>query len=144
MSFCFRQKKLITSDHQSVLKANEELYQEAQRLSDVESKWHSEKDHLEAEVAKLSAQLEDLDKSSSVSQVLAANHSKAVNQLQEEKTGFVASIAKLEMENKQLRRDLECLEEEREEMVLRNEKIAGRKPFKNTMLFMVDKFDLVK
>ena len=78
-------------------------------------------------MAKLSAQLEDLDKSSSVSQVLAANHSKAVNQLQEEKTGFVASIAKLEMENKQLRRDLECLEEEREEMVLRNEKIAGRK-----------------
>lgn len=120
-----RQKKLISSDHQSVLKANDELYEEAQRLSDIEAKWQLEKEQLEGELAKLSRQLEDLDKTSSVSQVLAENHSHAVEQLQKEKTGFVSDIAKLEMENKHLRRDLEHLEEQREEMVNRNEKIAG-------------------
>jgi len=120
-----RQKKLISADHQSVLKANDELYEEAQRLSDIEAKWQLEKEQLEGELAKLSRQLEDLDKTSSVSQVLAENHSHTVEQLQKEKTGFVSDIAKLEMENKHLRRDLEHLEEQREEMVSRNEKIAG-------------------
>ena len=75
-----RQKKLISADHQSVLKANDELYEEAQRLSDIEAKWQLEKEQLEGELAKLSRQLEDLDKTSSVSQVLAENHSHTVEQ----------------------------------------------------------------
>ena len=120
-----RQKKLIQQDQKTVLKANEELYQEAQRLSDIETKWTSEKEHLESEVAKLSKELEDLDRSSCVSEVLAHKNSKAVESLQNEKTEFVATIAKLEMENKQLRREAKLLAEEREDILSRNEQISG-------------------
>ena len=63
-----------------MLKVNDELYEEAQRLSDIEAKWQLEKEQLEGELTKLSRQLEDLDKTSSVSQVLAENHSHTVEQ----------------------------------------------------------------
>ena len=74
-----------------MLKANDELYEEAQRLSDIEAKWQLEKEQLEGELAKLSRQLEDLDKTSSVSQVLAENHSHTVEQAWSQ-TQFLSSF----------------------------------------------------
>ena len=74
-----------------MLKANDELYEEAQRLSDIEAKWQLEKEQLEGELAKLSRQLEYLDKTSSVSQVLAENHSHTVEQAWSQ-TQFLSSF----------------------------------------------------
>ena len=108
------------------MKANQELYDEAQRLNDEESDWNTEREKLEAKVKELSKQLEELDTQHCVSEAVMAKQTKIAEQCKAEcENNHVPTIQKLESENSELRKCLTDLEEEHEILLSRKEKAAG-------------------
>ena len=107
------------------MKANEELYDEAQRLNNEEADWLAEKEELEAKATELSKKLEDLDTKQCVSEAIAAKQTKAAETFKSECEREKSRISSLEANNIHLQKCLTELQEEHDIVLSRKEKAAG-------------------
>lgn len=128
LSKTLREKKRLEEEHQCVLEANEELFEEAQRLNDEESLWIEERENTEAELKELRGQVEELRRNEierEAGEVLADKFHRQVETLQSEKATLLAGLTKLEIENKKAQKDLKKVEKERDNILSRKEMVTG-------------------
>ena len=108
------------------MKANNELYEEAQRLNDEEAAWCVERQELEAKAAELSKKLIDLDTQQCVNEAVAANQTKIAEKCKLEcERDHLPTIARLEAESERLQKCLSDLEEEHDIVLSRKETATG-------------------
>ena len=108
------------------MKANEELYEEAQRLNDKEAAWISEREELQAKSTELSKKLAEIDTKECVSEAIAAKQTKMAEQLKLVcERDHIPKIANIEAENNHLQKCLAELEEEHDIVLARKEKASG-------------------
>lgn len=126
LGLAIRHKKNIKEEQENILKANEELYEEAQRLNNEEAAWIVEKEELQVKATELSKKLAELDTKQCVSEAIAAKQTKIAEQYKREcERDHIPTIAKVEAENKHLQMCLGELEEEHDIVLSRKEKAAG-------------------
>ena len=75
---------------EKILKANEELYEEAQRLNNEEAAWLVEKGELQAKVKELSEKVDELDTKQCVSEAIAAKQTKLAEKYHMPKSLIIA------------------------------------------------------
>ena len=111
---------------EKILKANEELYEEAQRLNNEESAWLEEKEELQAKAKQLSEKVEELDTKQCVSEAIESKQTKLAEKYKNEiDRKHLPAISKLEAENIHLQKCLDELQEEHDIVLARKEKAAG-------------------
>jgi FtsZ-binding cell division protein ZapB len=111
---------------EKILKANEELYDEAQRLNNEEAEWLEEKEDLQAKLNELSKKYEELDTKQCVSEAIAAKQTKIAEKCKTEcERDHIPAISKLESESVHLQKCLAELQEEHDIVLSRKEKAAG-------------------
>ena len=109
-----------------ILKANEELYDEAQRLNNEEAAWLVEKEELQAKENELSKTIDELDTKQCVSEAIAAKQTKIAEKYKTEcERDHIPAISKLESEILHLQKCLDELQEEHDIVLSRKEKAAG-------------------
>ena len=109
-----------------ILKANEELYDEAQRLNDEEATWLVEKEELQAKVKELSKNIDELDTKQCVSEAIASKQTKLAEKYKTEiERDHIPAIRELEAERVHLQKCLAELQEEHDIVLSRKEKAAG-------------------
>ena len=111
---------------EKILKANEELYDEAQRLNNEEAEWLEEKEDLQAKLNELSKKYDELDTKQCVSEAIAAKQTKIAEKCKMEcERDHIPAISKLESESVHLQKCLAELQEEHDIVLSRKEKAAG-------------------
>jgi len=139
-----RYKRRLEEEHEAVLKANDELFQEAQRLSDEESIWIEDKETLESEVKKLKSENETLKKNEAereAGELLADKTIRQMDELRMQKEELNEMLTKLEIENKKLSKELGRIEKERDNILSRKETVSGE----NMQLIMeAEEFHTIK
>ena len=111
---------------ENILKANEELYEEAQRLNNEESEWLEEKEQLQAKAKELTTKVEELDTKQCVSEAIAAKQTKLAEKYKNEiDRKHIPAFSKMEAENIHLQKCLDELQEEHDTVLARKEKAAG-------------------
>ena len=111
---------------EKILKANEELYEEAQRLNNEESAWLEEKEELQTKAKELSKKVEELDTKQCVSEAVEAKQTKLAEKYKHEiENKHLPALSKLEAENLHLQKCLDELHEEHDIVLARKEKAAG-------------------
>jgi len=139
-----RYKRRIEEEHEAVLKANDELFEEAQRLNDEESIWIEDKETLEAELKRLRSEVEDLRRNEAqreAGELLADKTIRQMEELKAEKDELADTVTKLEIDSKKLSKELQRVEKEKENILSRKEMVAGE----NMQLIMeAEEFHTVK
>ena len=100
-----RYKRRLEEEHEAVLKANDELFEEAQRLNDEESVWIEDKETLEAELKRLRSEVEDLRRNEAEREAgerLADKTIRQMDELKAEKDELADTVTKLEIDSKKL------------------------------------------
>merc|ERR1712045_321902 len=93
-----RYKRRLEEEHEAVLKANDELFEEAQRLNDEESVWIEDKETLEAELKRLRSEVEDLRRNEAEREAgerLADKTIRQMDELKAEKDELADTVTKL-------------------------------------------------
>jgi len=139
-----RYKRRLEEEHEAVLKANDELFEEAQRLNDEESVWIEDKETLEAELKRLRSEVEDLRRNEAqreAGELLADKTIRQMEELKAEKDELADMVTKLEIDSKKLSKELQRVEKEKENILSRKEMVAGE----NMQLIMeAEEFHAVK
>jgi len=139
-----RYKRRLEEEHEAVLKANDELFEEAQRLNDEESVWIEDKETLEAELKRLRSEVEDLrhnEAQREAGELLADKTIRQMEELKAEKDELADTVTKLEIDSKKLSKELQRVEKEKENILSRKEMVAGE----NMQLIMeAEEFHTVK
>lgn len=139
-----RQKRRLEEEHEAVLKANDELFEEAQRLNDEESLWIEEKETYECEVKRLKNEVEECRRNEAereAGELLADKTIRQIEELKGEKEELEDNVTKLEIENKKLAKELAKTEKEREGILSRKEMVTGE----NMQLIMeAEEFHVIK
>ena len=123
-----RYKRRLEEEHEAVLKANDELFDEAQRLNDEESTWIEDKENLEAEVKMLKSEVEILKRNEAEHENGERLADKTIRQIEEMKANqneLSETVTKLEIENKKLSKELGKIEKERDNILSRKELVTG-------------------
>jgi len=139
-----RYKRRLEEEHEAVLKANDELFEEAQRLNDEESVWIEDKETLEAELKRLRSEVEDLRRNEAEREAGERLADKTIRQMEElkaEKDELADTVTKLEIDSKKLSKELQRVDKEKENILSRKEMVAGE----NMQLIMeAEEFHAVK
>lgn len=139
-----RVKRRLEEEHEAVLKANDELFDEAQRLNDEESIWIEEKETYQCEVKRLKSDVEELRRNEAereAGELLADKTIRQIEELKGEKEDLEDNVTKLEIENKKLAKELAKVEKERDGILSRKEMVTGE----NMQLIMeAEEFHVVK
>lgn len=139
-----RYKRRLEEEHEAVLKANDELFEEAQRLNDEESVWIEDKETLEAELKRLRSEVEDLRRNEAEREAgerLADKTIRQMDELKAEKDELADTVTKLEIDSKKLSKELQRVEKEKDNILNRKEMVTGE----NMQLIMeAEEFHAVK
>lgn len=139
-----RYKRRLEEEHEAVLKANDELFEEAQRLNDEESVWIEDKETLEAELKRLRSEVEDLRRNEAEREAgerLADKTIRQMDELKAEKDELADTVTKLEIDSKKLSKELQRVEKEKDNILSRKEMVTGE----NMQLIMeAEEFHAVK
>merc|ERR1712223_955761 len=98
-----RSKRRLEEDHEQVLKSNDELFAEAQRLNDEESIWIEDKETLDSELKHLRSEVEDLRRNESqreAGELIADKTLRQIEEMKSEKLELTNTITQLEIEHK--------------------------------------------
>lgn len=123
-----RAKRRLEEEHDLVLKHNDELFGEAQRLNDEESEWIEDKETLESELKQLRSEVEVLrrnEEAREAGELIADKTLRQIEEMKAEKSDLTTNLTQLEIENKKLSKELQRVEKERDNVLSRKEMVSG-------------------
>lgn len=123
-----RTKRRLEEEHELVLKHNDELFGEAQRLNDEESIWIEDKETLESELKQLRSEVEVLrrnEEQREAGELIADKTLRLIEEMKTEKSELTGNLTQLEIENKKLSKELQRIEKERDNVLSRKEMVTG-------------------
>ena len=120
----------LRSENEAVIRANEELFSEAQRLSDEEGKWESEREGFKQEVDALKQRVETLDQKvgsevREISERLRAEGQLRLEDSERERAALETANRELEERVGRLTAAVGRIESEKDSLLRRKEGVAG-------------------
>ena len=120
----------LRSENEAVIRANEELFAEAQRLSDEEEKWESEREGFQEEIGALKQRVETLDEKvgsevREASERLVAEDRLRLEDSERERAALEAANRELEERAGRLTAAVGRMESEKDSLLRRKEGVSG-------------------
>ena len=120
----------LRSENEAVIRANEELFAEAQRLSDEEEKWESEREGFQEEIGALKQRVETLDEKvgsevREASERLVAEDRLRLEDSVRERAALEAANRELEERVGRLTAAVGRMESEKDSLLRRKEGVSG-------------------